>query len=565
MSYPRRVLLESALFLACLSPSIFNAINASEQVSQIAKGVVFDDLNGNQKRDANEPGIQGIKISNGTEIVLTDGDGRYQIPVSDDCIIFVIKPRGWMTPLNGNKLPQFFYIHKPAGSPPAFKYPGVSPTGPLSSSIDFPLVKQAEPDQFRVLLFGDTQPRNVQEVEYMTHDIIEQVIAEKNHGASIGVTLGDVVFDDLNVFDPHNQAIAMLGLPWYNIIGNHDMNLDAVNDKLSDETFEKHFGPSYYSFDYGPVHFLALDDVMWHGSTATERGRYTGGFGPEQMQFIRNDLSLIPKDQMVVLLMHIPLTGVDDRQDLYRLIEDRPFALSISAHTHFLKHHYIDKQDGFQGAQPHHHFVNVTVCGSWWRGATDELGIPHATMSDGGPNGYSVISFDGSKYDIAFRAARRPSDYQMNIHLPEEITWADAISTVILVNVFNGSKNSSARYRVLPDGPWHSMEQVDGVDPYFLDMKRLEAGPNPPNGMSLPAPSITDHLWRALLPATLPIGTHLIEVEATDVNGKSHTDRQSIRVVEIPRPAPVPTASGATAAGATPAGGRTAPARPRRQ
>lgn len=502
---------------------------------QVAQGIVFEDLNGNRRHDKDEPGIKDVKVSNGKDIVLTDEEGKYQIPVSEDCIIFVIKPRGWMTPLNANNLPQFYYIHKPAGSPANFRYAGVAPTGPLPKSINFPLTRQDEPDQFRALLFGDTQPRNVAEVEYMTHDIIEQIIAENKHGVSLGVTLGDVVFDDLDVFEPHNQAIALLGLPWYNVIGNHDMNYEAANDKLSDETFERHFGPSYYSFDYGPVHFLALDDVMWHGANETQKGRYTGGFGPEQMEFIKKDLSLIPEDQLVVLMMHIPLINVEDRQELYRLIENRPFALSISAHTHFLKHHYIGQEDGFRGAKPHHHVVNITVCGSWWRGATDELGIPHATMSDGGPNGYSIISFDGAKYDIELRAARRPAYHQMSIHMPEEITWADALTTPIVVNVFNGSKNSTAKFRVLPGDTWHTMERVEGVDPYYLEMKKLEAGPTPPGGSPLPGPSITDHLWRALLPATLPVGTHLIEVEATDVSGKVHLDRRSIRVVDIPR------------------------------
>ena len=158
--------------------------------------------------------------------------------------------------MNRDKLPQFYYIHKPAGSP-SQKFDGVKPTGPLPESIDFPLMPQEEPEQFKALLFGDTQPRNVQEVEYMAHDIIEQVVAEKAHGASLGVTLGDIVFDDLSVFQPHNQAIALIGIPWYNVLGNHDINLDAPNDALSDETFESIYGPNYYSFDYGSVSSFA--------------------------------------------------------------------------------------------------------------------------------------------------------------------------------------------------------------------------------------------------------------------------------------------------------------------
>ena len=67
-------------------------------------------------------------------------------------------------------------------------------------------------------------------------------------------------------------------------------------------------------------------------------------------------------------------------------------------------------------------------------------------------------------------------------------------------------------------------------------MKKMEAGPTPVAGTTLPGPSITDQLWRILLPPTLPVGTHMIEVETTDMDNKVYTDRESIRVVALPAP-----------------------------
>ena len=281
-------------------------------------------------------GTEVITTKSGARISGSDANkndaGHYKIAVDTDDIVFVIKPRDWMTPVNDQQLPQFFYIHKPAGSPEDFKFAGVKPTGPLPASIDFPLRRREEPDQFKAIMFGDPQPRNIQEVEYNAHDVFEQVIAEEAHGAAFGVTLGDIVFDDLSMMKPQNQAIALIGIPWYNVIGNHDLNLEAADDAHSDETFERIYGPAYYSFDYGPTHFLVLDDVMWHGGTDGQKAHYHGGLGEQQMEFIRNDLAAIPQDQLVVLMMHIPLQEVTDRQDLYRLIEARPAAVSISAH-----------------------------------------------------------------------------------------------------------------------------------------------------------------------------------------------------------------------------------------
>jgi hypothetical protein len=499
--------------------------SADEKVTGTATGYVFHDRNGDQKRGEGEEGLPDIKVSNGRQIVKTDAQGKYSIPVTDDTIVFVIKPRNWMTPLTEHNLPKFYYVHKPKGSPDS-RFPGVLPTGPLPESIDFPLTPHQEPDSFKALFFGDTQPRDIKEVEYIAHDVVEQVIAENAHDASFGVTLGDIVFDDLSVMKPLNQAIALIGIPWYNVIGNHDMNYDSPDDEQSDETFESIYGPAYYSFDHGTVHFMVVDDVVWHGPKDGEKGKYTAGLGPKQMEFIRNDLAMIPENQLVVLMMHIPLVEVEDRQELYRLIEKRPFALSISAHTHYMEHVFIGKEDGWMGPEPHHHVINVTACGSWWSGAADERGIPHATMSDGGPNGYSIFTFDGTNYDIEFRGASRPASYQMLIDAPERVVANQTDATTVVANVFGASEKWKVEMRLTADMPWMAMENGRMADPYFSRLKELEKAPTPPPGRALPSPQLSNHIWKVKLPAGLQPGGYKIEVQATDPKGKVVTDHR---------------------------------------
>jgi hypothetical protein len=520
-------------------PVVTTASAAAPQVAapqapglQTAKGVVFEDRDGNGRRDDGETGLPGIRVSNGKDIVTTDALGAYSLAVDEDEIIFVIKPRDFMTPVGPDQLPKFYYIHKPAGSPPHFQFAGVAPTGPLPASIDFPLNRRPEPDRFRALIFGDTQPRNVAEVEYMSHDVIEEVIANQAHGASLGVTLGDIVFDDLDVMTPHNRAIALIGIPWYNVIGNHDMNFDAEDDRHSDETFERIYGPAYYSFDHGPTHFLVLDDVTWVGAKGDEKAHYVGGLGERQMEFIRNDLAMIPDDQLVVLMMHIPLTDVQDRKELYRLIEQRPATVSLSAHTHYMEHRFIGEEDGWQGPEKHHHIINVTVCGSWWRGRKDERGIPHATMSDGGPNGYSVMEFDGSSYSLEFHAAGRPADYQMNVYAPEVVKRTGEASAVVMANVFAGSEKTIVEMRVADDSnaAWQPMERITAEDPAFLAEVARETSAGTIDWTALPKPHATPHLWRCQLPQISNSGTHVIEVRATDASGKSVIGRRAIRV-----------------------------------
>ena len=222
-----------------------------------ATGFVYEDLNGNGQRDSGEPGLPGVLVSNQIEVVASAEDGSWKLPARDDCTFFVIKPRGWMTPVDEDQLPQFYYTHKPAGSPES-EYPGVAPTGPLPESIDFALHRQVEPDMFKALFFGDPQSRDLKELGYMSHDSIQELIGTD---AKFGVTLGDIMFDDLSLFETHNSIVALIGVPWWNVIGNHDINYDSPDDKHSDESFERVYGPNYFAFSYGPVHFVALDDV----------------------------------------------------------------------------------------------------------------------------------------------------------------------------------------------------------------------------------------------------------------------------------------------------------------
>lgn len=511
---------------------------SNRQIAQAetARGVVFHDVNGNGRFESGEPTLGKMRVSNGRQIVVTDAEGRYELEVDDDDIVFVIKPSGWRTPLDENHLPRFYYIHKPAGSPRA-KFAGVAPTGPLPAAINFPLYPQSEPAQFRAILFGDPQPRNQKEVDYIAHDVVEELIGAE---ASFGVTLGDIVFDDLEVFDSLNKTVALIGIPWYNVIGNHDINTDAKSDAHSDETFERFYGPAYYSFDYGQVHCVVLDDIEWHVAQEGKRGAYRGGLGTEQMEFIRNDLQQIPENQLVMLLMHIPLVDVRDRQELYRLIEKRPFCISVSGHTHHHEHRFITKKDGWEGPEPHHHIINVTVSGSWWSGAPDERGIPHTTMADGAPNGYSIVSFDGTKYKLDFKAAGRSADYQMQITAAEQVRVDQLGEADVLVNVFNGSERSKVEMQV-GDTDWVEMKRVVQADPGLQAVYEAEvallATQNPKPFTVIKQPKPSTHLWKANLPKSLAAGTHLIRVRTVDMFGRSYQASRVIRVAPAPAPA----------------------------
>lgn len=77
-----------------------------------------------------------------------------------------------------------------------------------------------------VLVFGDTQARDEKEIYYMARNVIAELI---DVDAAFGITLGDVVFDDLNLYDHIAKTHAAIGIPWRYIAGNHDNDYSGNN------------------------------------------------------------------------------------------------------------------------------------------------------------------------------------------------------------------------------------------------------------------------------------------------------------------------------------------------
>ncbi len=485
-----------------------------------AAGVVFLDDNGDGRRGVGEAGIAGVGVSDGRHISVTDALGRYALPAREDATFFVIKPAGFSVPLNAENLPQFYYHHRPGGSPDT-EYPGIAPTGRIPHPLNFAMQRSAQPESFQVLLLADPQPRDQLEVDYVRRDVLEPLAGSP---ALFGITLGDIMFDDLSLFESMNTAIAGIGIPWYNVVGNHDLNMDVSSDHESVETFRRYFGPNYYSFDYGPAHFLVLDNVSWKADPPG----FDGQLDEEQLEFVRNDLALIPPDRPLVIFMHVPLDEVGNRSELFRLIEDRPLCVSVSGHTHFMDHRFLDEEHGWQGAEPHHHIVNVTVSGSWWSGAADDAGIPHATMNDGSPNGYGVLTISADSYRYEYRSADEGPEHQMRIHGPSQVSQSREDPAQYYVNVFGGSERSRVELRV-GDGRWRRLRRVQQADPAYVELFERDRELEAPY-RSLPHPRNSTHLWRWTMPRNLAPGTHMLELRSTDLFGHVVTGRHEVVV-----------------------------------
>ncbi len=528
---------------------VASLVLSAETTAATARGTVFEDLNGNGVLDAGEPGIAGVRVSDGETVRLTDDAGRYRLDIGDEAIIFITKPSGFRTPVNAVQIPQFYYIHQPQGSP-AQRYPGVDPTGPLPERIDFPLEAQEEPKRFEALLLSDTQPMTEAELDYIRDDVLVELIGTD---AKFGMTMGDILFDDLSMFPRFNRLIATLGIPWYNVPGNHELNFEAEDDADSLETFKRYFGPPYYAFEYGDALFVVLDNIEYRGNGQADPGdvRGSGGYvarlGKRQLTWLRRELAHVPTDKLVFLGMHAPLEtylsdapGVttEDRRALFELLSGRPNLYAVAGHTHTTEHHYFDEDDGFKGPGAFHHHVLATVSGSWWSGPFDPRGVPTSDQRDGTPNGYHVLEVDGAAATVRYQAAGKPADYQLRIlfDVAHHALRADGMrdfragelfdgrmsvdqvpAAEVIVNLFDGGPRSRVQFRV-DDGPALPMTRVLRADPYMVEVFAR----NQDTKKSWLQATPSSHLFSADLPDDLEPGTYTLSVEAVDEFGRTH-------------------------------------------
>lgn len=508
-----RVLAVQGLFAA--------AVAVGEMPNQIS-GVVFNDVNGDGVQQAAEPGIAGVLVSNGLDVVVTDVDGQYVLPVRADMDVSVVQPQGWRVPVDERQVPQFAVSWRMGGTPEPLRYGGLPDQGAIPESIDFGLQRAEDGGHFRCAIVGDSQTYSNDEVGYFRSSTVLDLIDEGLASGDCMIYLGDVVGDDLDLLDRLLQVGAAVGVPQWLVFGNHDMDFDATDPSHSADSWRHRVKPAYYAFEMGEVTFVALNNVVYPcGEQDAQRPgrafcledepRYNGRIPDIQMQWLANLLEHVPEERLIVLLHHVPLVSfsdadrpvhlTDNAADVHDLLSGRP-ALSLAGHTHTLEN--LEPGEWYAGWAEHvgvgplpfRHIIAGAASGGWWQGNFDINGIPMALQRMGGPKGVVMLDFEGVTYRERYRGARlspqRGQWVSMNtpayrawyetlaewmrqpeverdpvppvsIHdLPDVylITPADLSEGVwVTANVWLGSRSTQVRARI-NDGDWFTLNRT---------------------------------------------------------------------------------------------------------
>lgn len=177
-------------------------------------------------------------------------------------------------------------------------------------------------------------------------------------------------------YDTFLRAASLAEVPIYNAPGNHEIHDRPEMARL----YVQRMGELYGSFDYGSVHFIAINTADFG---------MKGGVNTEQFHWLEQDLETNKNAHLIVVFTHYPLfpknaeEGFFDRANrdaLHQLFRKYGVKYVFSGHEHL---YYSTVQDG----------VHYIVSGG--AGAPSD-----AAVDDGGFQNYLLCHVDGDLIHI---------------------------------------------------------------------------------------------------------------------------------------------------------------------
>ena len=283
--------MRSALILFALAVSAPLASPQSGVEGHLA-GLVFDDRNQDGSRDPGEPGIPGVVVCTRSDCALTDGEGLYEVDVEPGYQVV------WVSQPDGYRAKRGFFRR--------------IPEDPFEWLVNLPLESGEAVSSFSFLHASDTHI-DAESLPRMRR--LREIATERR--VDFVIITGDLVRDALRVpeetarerFELLRKEKEAFPMPVWVVPGNHDnFGLERHKSGVAKDhplygkkMYERYLGPTYYSFNFGGVHFVGLDTVdvddLW----------YYGHVDETQLAWLEQDLSHVSAETPVVTFNHIPL------------------------------------------------------------------------------------------------------------------------------------------------------------------------------------------------------------------------------------------------------------------
>lgn len=473
--------------------------------------------------------VSGVVVSDGYECDQTDKDGYYQLQsLKKHGYVFISVPSGYTVAADG-ALPVFHrYLNEDASR---------------LERVDFNILKDEGQENHTMVILGDIQLAGINDdfaqfSKFVT-DLNDHMEADQSR-KFYGLTVGDMSYDrywlskGVDLYDYLSEIGRLNDIPVYNTIGNHDHEQMSIGDFYSAAIYKVVIGPTYYSFNIGEVHYIVLDNIECT-NPGTGDITYNEKLVQEQIQWLKKDLSYIPKQTPVVVALHSPVfrndASASGRMENYDLLVEALSGRNVhymTGHTHVM--YNVEKPNQYE------HNVGA-ICGTWWKTGQEIPGIHIST--DGTPGGYLLLDVNGTDFKWRFKAIGRSTDYQFRSYDRNEINLSrqaaipnandeyaakflsaasayctESNANEVILNVWN--YDSRWKIEVKEDGKSLNVRRFTGKDPlhFLYSAKRVD------RNKSADFSSNNNHMFKV----TASSQTSTLEIKVTDRFGNEYVE-----------------------------------------
>lgn len=423
-----------------------------------------------------EEAVPGVLVTNGYSFATTDENGVYYLPSNPDAeFVYLVTPAGYNAGCKDGITKFYQRIDK---NTDVFQ-------------ANFELTATGDDTHHKFLVLGDPQMRDNHDYGLFERkalpDIKDMVGSIKEEGLNNHIiVLGDICFNTWNSYPRYSKYWKDINTPLYHCPGNHDKHI--VTDKTA-STLEycTAFGPLYYSFNKGRIHYLMLDNIK---ITATDK--YTTALYPEALEWVKKDLSHVPHGTTVVVATHQPLTWTSESRTANKTLLDllsNYKTLILSAHKHYGRN--LGKYN-----ENIEERIQTALCGAYWYGNVAKDGIPL---------GYYVYEAVGDSLCWQFKALGQSTDYQFKVYDP--VPFGNNLKFDI--NIFDYDSNWNVTWKL--DGvDKGKMFSYEAYDPYAYELYNNHE-------KTWCRPVKTTHMFYC----TVPVTTRSMECNITDRFGRT--------------------------------------------
>lgn len=359
--------------------------------------------------------VQGVVVSDGIEVSVTDERGIYQLESEKKWgYVFISIPSGYEVPANG-VLPQFYKIMR-----------GDATT---LERVDFSLTAVEGQDDYKVLMLGDMHLANrtgdLGQFMNFTEDLNSYRTLHQ-HEKMYAITLGDMTWDlywysNSYALPEYLNTInsQVKGLQIFHTIGNHDYDYKSTDDQDAGSRFTDYIAPMYYSFNIGKVHYVVLDDIDCSNYDGTTSRDYEKRVSLEQLNWLAKDLAYVDKSTPLVVVMHAQVFYPSETEGFkmdHDVLNTTQLLNTLKGYkVHFVTGHThlsfnVTPEAAVTGRQEVYEHNAGAICASWWWSGHLTPGV-HISP-DGTPGGYSIWDVNGTDIEWIYKSTGWTEDYQ---------------------------------------------------------------------------------------------------------------------------------------------------------